>query len=301
MITVCGQTFVGAAKSINQDAYCALSAETSLGDAALLAVCDGVGGLASGEVASSAAIRELSRWFEGALPAYAAKNARGGAVDLRPIGEEWGALLADLNARMWRYSRDLNVRMGTTLTALLVFGRRFAIGHVGDCRAYRVRGGSCEQLTRDQTLIQREVEAGRISAEAALVHPRGSMILQALGAQEAVNPAFYLGEAKEGDTFVVACDGFYRRLGEGGLLRAFADGPHATEDALRVSIADAMARVLDAGEKDNITATCLHVGQPGPFSPASASDDQPTELCCASFSPSAPEADDEPTVGLGAE
>jgi len=63
MITVCGQTFVGAAKSINQDAYCALSAETSLGDAALLAVCDGVGGLASGEVASSAAIRELSRWF----------------------------------------------------------------------------------------------------------------------------------------------------------------------------------------------------------------------------------------------
>ena len=76
MITVCGQTFVGAAKSINQDAYCALSAETSLGDAALLAVCDGVGGLASGEVASSAAIRELSRWFEGALPAYAAKNAR---------------------------------------------------------------------------------------------------------------------------------------------------------------------------------------------------------------------------------
>lgn len=127
------------------------------------------------------------------------------------------------------------------------------------------------------------------------------MILQALGAQEAVDPAFYLGEAKEGDTFVVACDGFYRRLGEGGLLRAFADGPHATEDALRVSIADAMARVLDAGEKDNITATCLHVGQPGPFSPASASDDQPTELCCASFSPSAPEADDEPTVGLGAE
>lgn len=65
MITVCGQTFVGAAKSVNQDAYCALSAETSLGDAALLAVCDGVGGLASGEVASSAAIRELSRWFEG--------------------------------------------------------------------------------------------------------------------------------------------------------------------------------------------------------------------------------------------
>lgn len=259
MVTVRGRSFVGTSRDVNQDAYCVLVAETSFGDASLVAVCDGVGGLLFGEVASSVAVQEISRWFEESFPVYAASNSRGGSVDLSNLVGAWTTLLEGLNDRILRRAQGANTRMGTTLTVLLTVANRFAAAHIGDCRAYRFRNGSFEQLTRDQTLIQREVDAGRVSAEVALTHPRGSLILQALGAQEDIDPEFYFGDVEEGDSFLVACDGFYRRLDFGGFAHALACVDAANESFLGEVIDDAIDEVVDKGELDNITAVLLHV------------------------------------------
>lgn len=292
MYRLAGSSFVGARKSVNQDAYCALCARTPRGDAALVAVCDGVGGLSSGELASSAAVRELSRWFEQDLAAIVA----GGPAGPAPRDESWAAdaqaslddLIGDLNARMRRYGADLNVRLGTTLTALVAHRGRFLIAHVGDCRAYRSGEKGAKQLTRDQTLIQEEVDAGRIGASEALTHPKGSVILQAVGACDEVAPVFTHGTCRGGELFLVCSDGLYRRQGEGAIGSALARaGADVSEEGLLDALGDLTAAALDAGENDNITGVLLCVDGP------SAAGASPAVVSSSLL------ADDEPTLALG--
>lgn len=291
MFTIAGRSFVGVSKAVNQDAFCALVAESSFGDAALICVCDGVGGLASGEVASSAVVRELARWFEGGFPAYAAASLRAGAVDLAGIQGVWSVILGDLNRRMGRYGRDLNVRMGTTFTGLLACGDSYVIGHVGDCRAYLMRGGFCSQLTRDQTWVQVEVDTGRMGPAAALAHPQGSVIRQAVGAQEELEVEFRFGHVEKGDALLVCCDGLYRRLGNEAVAKALRALPeHADEAALADLLDDLTASAVEAGESDNLTGACLFV------SSGAAIDKVPGEPSQASVAARAPCPDDEPTV-----
>ncbi len=308
MHRVAGSSFVGARKSVNQDAYCALCARTPFGDAALVAVCDGVGGLSSGELASSVAVRELSRWFEqdfAGIVAGPGAGRPGIAACPVPRADAWVAvaqaslesLVGDLNSRMRRYGSELNVRLGTTLTALVVHRGRFLVAHVGDCRAYRLGEEGAAQLTRDQTLIQAEVDAGRIGAREALTHPKGSAILQAVGACDAVTPAFTQGTCRAGELFLVCSDGLYRRQGERGIEEALARAGDA-EDELLDALGDLTAAALDAGEGDNITGVLLRVEGPLP-------DALPAGVCSASSAaPQAGQApallaDDEPTLALG--
>ena len=189
MLTLAARTFVGSVKTVNQDAYCVLVGQAGPKEVGLLAVCDGVGGLSSGELASSVAVRELSRWFEGGVARGLADSAPAGGLALPDVRRLWTGFLGDLNGRMWGYSQSLNVRMGTTFTGMVLAGGGFVVGHVGDCRAYRLGPDGAELLTRDQTLVQRELDAGRISAKQARRHPQASVILQALGAQESLAPA----------------------------------------------------------------------------------------------------------------
>ena len=199
MLTVAARTFVGSVKTVNQDAYCVLVGQAGPQEVGLLAVCDGVGGLSSGELASSVAVRELSRWFEDGVARGLTDGRSADGLALPDVQRMWAGYFEGLNGRMWAYSQSLNVRMGTTLTGAVLAGGGFVVGHVGDCRAYRLGPEGAELLTRDQTLVQRELDAGRISAEQARRHPRPSVILQALGAQETIAPAFSFGEALPGE------------------------------------------------------------------------------------------------------
>ena len=258
MLTVAARTFVGSVKTVNQDAYCVLVGQAGPQEVGLLAVCDGVGGLSSGELASSVAVRELSRWFEGGVARGLADGASMGGLALPDVRRLWTGYFEDLNGRMWAYSQSLNVRMGTTFTGAVLVEGGFVVGHVGDCRAYRLGPDGAELLTRDQTLVQRELDAGRISAEQARRHPQASVILQALGAQEAIAPAFSFGEMAPGDTLLMCSDGLHRRLDEVDFaLLAEAEG---TEEALLDALDTLIARAIDRGEKDNITAVCARIG-----------------------------------------
>ena len=258
MLTVAARTFVGSVKTVNQDAYCVLVGQAGPQEVGLLAVCDGVGGLSSGELASSVAVRELSRWFEDGVARGLTDGRSADGLALPDVQRMWAGYFEGLNGRMWAYSQSLNVRMGTTLTGAVLAGGDFVVGHVGDCRAYRLGPEGAELLTRDQTLVQRELDAGRISAEQARRHPRASVILQALGAQETIAPAFSFGEALPGDTLLICSDGLHRRLDEVDFaLLAEAEG---TEEALLDALDTLIARAIDRGEKDNITAVCARIG-----------------------------------------
>ncbi|WP_236793949.1 Stp1/IreP family PP2C-type Ser/Thr phosphatase [Amycolatopsis sp. GM8] len=182
-------TDVGQRRDANED-----SVYTS---SQLLAVADGMGGHVAGEVASSAAIAAVTELGErlgaGELdPAEALTETVTDAVQrLTDLAEEDPALLG----------------MGTTLTAMLWDGSRFVVAHVGDSRAYRLRDGELEQITRDHTVVQELVDQGRITPEAAMTHPSRSVLTRALQSGGHADPDVFAVDVKAGDRYLICSDG----------------------------------------------------------------------------------------------
>jgi PPM family protein phosphatase len=160
----------------------------------LFAVADGMGGAQAGEVASrlaAAAFREFH-----------------GADELDPEAR-LAAIIQEANRRIFeRASEDTQVSgMGTTITAALVAADGLVIGHVGDSRAYRLRGEKFEQLTDDHSLVADLVRSGRITPEEADAHPQRSVITRALGTDREVDVDTFSVEAENGDLFLLCSDG----------------------------------------------------------------------------------------------
>ncbi|MFG1708489.1 Stp1/IreP family PP2C-type Ser/Thr phosphatase [Nonomuraea sp. M3C6] len=161
----------------------------------LLAVADGMGGHAHGEVASSVAIAAMASLEE----------AQQGGDLLNAIE----AAVRDANRRLHEMvGRDPSLKgMGTTLTAMLWNGAQVALVHVGDSRAYLLRRGELYQITHDHTLVQQLVDDGRITPEEAATHPQRSILLRALDGSGEVDPDLTLREAQVGDRYLLCSDG----------------------------------------------------------------------------------------------
>jgi protein phosphatase len=169
--------------------------DSAYASARLLAVADGMGGHAHGEVASSVAIAAMSSLDE---------DARG------------GDLLTDIEAAVRNANRQLHEMvardpslkgMGTTLTAMLWNGPEMALIHVGDSRAYLLRNGELYQITHDHTLVQSLVDDGRITQEEAASHPQRSILLRALDGSGEVDPDLTLRVAQVNDRYLLCSDG----------------------------------------------------------------------------------------------
>ncbi|GAA5120909.1 PP2C family protein-serine/threonine phosphatase [Haloechinothrix salitolerans] len=209
---------------------------------ALVAVADGVGGHAYGEVASSVAIRTLAALdgdIAGEEIVYALANS------VQTANES----LADMIAER----PDLR-GMGTTLTALLCSGgNRLAVAHIGDSRAYRLRDGVLRQLTTDHTLVQSLLSAGKITEEEAAADPRRSMILRALDGRGAANFDLSVFRAVPGDRYLVCSDGVSDVLTEDEITGELTAGSPAT------AVARLATSSLEAGSSDNVTCAVADV------------------------------------------
>ena len=196
---------VGQLRENNEDAAYA--------GARLLAVADGLGGHAGGEVASAAAINSL-RPFDAELPAGDLLNALEHAVHqandaMRQIADS-----------------DPSLRgLGTTLTAMLWSGSQLALVHIGDSRAYLLRDGELFQITHDHTLVQTLVDDGRLTPDEAASHPQRSLLLRAIDGKQS-EPDLQLQDAQAGDRYLLCSDGLHavvsaEKLGE--VLTSVAD------------------------------------------------------------------------------
>ncbi|MBG0814284.1 Stp1/IreP family PP2C-type Ser/Thr phosphatase [Planomonospora sp. ID82291] len=251
----------------------------------LLAVADGMGGHAHGEVASSVAIAAMSSLEEDAL---------GG--DLLSAIE---AAVRDANRRLHEMvGRDPSLKgMGTTLTAMLWSGTRVALVHVGDSRAYLLRAGELYQITHDHTLVQSLVDDGRITQEEAATHPQRSILLRALDGSGEVDPDLSLREAQVGDRYLLCSDGLSGVVSAETLHHTLStiDDP---ETVVRTLI-DLANR---GGGPDNITCVVADVleldeGFPSPSTEAAVVGAAGSTLGRAQPSPEAPGA---PGAGVGA-
>ena len=174
--------------------------DSAFASAQLIAVADGMGGHAAGEVASRIAVKVLEKL----APTLTAQEIDEDSVEdllmhsLHSIDAEIAAVADE----------EIEKRgMGTTLTALLIRDNRIALLHVGDSRCYRLRGNTLEQLSNDHTVIQELLDQGAISQAEAAEHPQRSMLTQALRGDGDVTPVLQMYEVKKGDRYLLCSDG----------------------------------------------------------------------------------------------
>ena len=228
-----GVTDPGRRRRRNEDAYVAVPP--------LFAIADGMGGAQAGEVASGLAAAVLEE---------ATGDERG--------EERVASLIQEANRRVFQRSNEdaATSGMGTTMTVALLDAAdgTIAFGHVGDSRAYRVRGGELEQLTDDHSLVGELVRSGRLSPEEAETHPQRSVITRALGTEPDVDVDTFTVEAEQDDIYLLCSDGLTDMVSQRDILAAV----EASTD-----LDDAAGALVDAanagGGEDNITVVLFQI------------------------------------------
>jgi len=209
--------------------------------APIFVVADGMGGAQAGEVASRAAADAFDVDLPDAPPEQVLRET-----------------ILTANRRIHELAREDPSRagMGTTLTAAIVNAEReeVAIGHVGDSRAYRLRGGRLEQLTRDHSLVEEMRRKGQLTDAQAEDHPQRSIITRALGPEPEVEPDVHTVSAAPGDAFLICSDGLTTMLGEAQIAKLLS-GATSMQAAVRALVDEANR----AGGRDNITALAFRL------------------------------------------
>lgn len=224
-LRVGARTDVGRVRKGNEDSYTASEP--------LFAVADGMGGHQGGEVASSLALEVIGKG-DGTL-------------------EE---LVREANDAVYRRAaQDPGLAgMGTTLTVLRADDEVLRLAHVGDSRAYLLRAGKLQRLTKDHTVVERLVDEGRLTPEEAEIHPQRSILTRALGVDEALQVDQESIEPRAGDRLLLCSDGLTGMVDEDRIARILTENadPQAAADAL-------VAAANEAGGQDNVTAVVIDV------------------------------------------
>lgn len=247
------QTDRGTVRPVNQDALLVKHVNAGGHMVLLAAVCDGVGGLSCGELASGRAAQLLASWADYELPGILEQER---AEEL--LRHRFRQLLLDINKEIF-FENQRNGRVsGTTLTALLLWDYCYLAGHVGDSRLYAI-GRRTVQLSQDHSWVAREVAAGRMTREEAGRDSRQNVILKCMGAEAEIVPQMIEGRIREPVVFLLCTDGFWHHIREEEWRHCFSPAQITGENCLGERLSRLIYEVKCRGEQDNITAAAVYV------------------------------------------
>jgi len=224
-----GISNTGVVRSGNEDA--------GLASHRVLAVADGMGGHAAGEVASAAVIKTVADNLE-SVPS----DREGIQRWILDIVNDAHAFVGDLIAA------DADRRgMGTTFSAVVISDNNTLIGHIGDSRVYRLRDGQLQQLTKDHTYVQMLVDSGEITSQEATVHPRRNLLMRAIDGIHEVSIDIDVTDLRQGDRFLLCSDGLTGVVSDGHIRELLGHGDLTYAGSTLIDFA------LAAGAPDNVT------------------------------------------------
>ena len=230
------QTDIGTVRRHNEDAYLIRS------DLGLWAVADGAGGHQSGDLAASMIVAGLER-----LPAELTANEMLSAVR-QAVTETHQALIEEAGRR------GKGTTIASTVVALVLRNSHFACLWAGDSRAYLLRDGELMRISRDHSLVQELVDAGRLTAAEAEHHPQSNIITRAVGVDDgALDLEKTIGEARKGDRFLLCSDGLSKTVPESEIAALLGRDQHVSPATLLIEAA--LARRTD----DNATAVVVEI------------------------------------------
>ena len=201
-------------------------------------ICDGMGGLSKGELASATVIRRFSNWFEKELP------KRFENFSWQSLADEWTRIIREQNEKLLQYGKSISVNLGTTLSAMLIVNGKYMIAHVGDSRIYEI-SDNVKQLTEDQT------------PQEAAVNPKRNMLLQCVGASREVNPDILYGNISANTVYMLCSDGFRHVLTDAEIFESFNPTNINSPQAMKQNSEYLIDVVKKRNERDNITVALL--------------------------------------------
>lgn len=244
-------TDIGTTKSANQDSLSVKIINTEQGRMAFAILCDGMGGLDKGEVASASVIHAFDKWVREELPTLC-----NGPIEDYVLRAQWEKIITEQNNTIKLYGARQGVRLGTTAVVMLITENRYYILNVGDSRAYEI-SDNIYQLTTDQTFIAREIALGNMTEEQALQDERRNVLLQCIGASDMVYPEMFFGDTKDNAVYMLCSDGFRHEITPQEIFEKFQ--PAALMDNNMMSVnATALIELNKAREeRDNISVAIV--------------------------------------------
>lgn len=276
-LEIAAWTNTGIIRTGNEDAYAILHAGESRqeesGEAALILLCDGMGGYEAGEIAAAMTLQSLRQSLRTMKPFDVAAGASPFVTDpqsqmSRPEGHlappvnvetvktALKQALRDANRLVFQTSRTPGSKrrgMGCTAEAVYIDGQNVIVGHVGDSRVYHLHEGRLVQLTRDQTLVNRLVELGQLTPQEAETHPRRNELQQAIGGQPDVEPGLYHSKISPGDWVIVCSDGLTGHVKDNDLKQMLQSEAVSAEMCARRLV----NLTLIEGATDNVTVVAV--------------------------------------------
>lgn len=244
-------TDIGIKKQTNQDSILIKHGQYEKGEILLAVICDGMGGLKKGEVASATVVKKFSEWFDSELP-FELKN-----LDMNIIADKWSLLLKDLNLKIAEYGQQDGIRLGTTFTGVLFIDDQYLAVHVGDTRLYQLDSG-LKQLTTDHTFVAREIRRGNLTVEQAKKDKRRNMLLQCVGASERIEPEILTGTVQQG-AYMLCSDGFRHEISESEIYESLNPVNLINKEAMHNNVKYLIEQVKKRNEKDNISVVLVKV------------------------------------------
>lgn len=258
---------IGTRKNVNQDALLIKRAKVkNIGEICMGVLCDGMGGLSCGEVASSAFVDRMDVWFRKELPgllsgqgATALLSDEGPStgnenIDINlvfsQIEDQWFNIVRDMNERLKAYGNSNGIKLGTTVVAIIFLGDKYLSMNVGDSRAYKFNHRALSLISHDHSYVQQQIDLGRMTEEEALVSDKKSVLLQCIGASEVATPEFYNGVTDRGQHYLLCSDGLWRKLSAKEMIKIAPQ---------RNGIRKLSELVMRRGESDNISGLIISV------------------------------------------
>jgi protein phosphatase len=241
ILNTVGVTDVGLRRSHNEDDYVIMQ------DQRVVAVADGMGGAAAGEVASGIFVSTVREFFT-------AQDLDSEETASQAVQQVFSVANERMIGHVDRNPSDAG--MGCTAELLTFTEGRYIIGHVGDSRIYLFRNGELRQLTKDHSLVQMQLDSGMITAEEALVHPKKNVVLRAVGIERDFSLDLLRGNSFTGDLFLLCSDGLTDMIGDDAVVAVLLASLSLDQKAEQL-----VESAKNAGGKDNITVVLCQVNQ----------------------------------------
>ncbi len=253
----------GKTRRVNQDGLLLQQALCGRKRYVLAAVCDGMGGLEKGELASSEVLRSLADWFQSRFPEVLVAG-----FPERELLGDWKNLVHTENERLRTYGEKQEIALGTTLTAALFTEENWYCVHVGDSRLYEISADTARQLTRDHSLAAEAVERGFMTREEGEKDKRRSVLTRCIGACPETVAEYQRGVLRQDAVYLLCTDGFWHGNAPERLAAAFSPDHLTREKQMLRAAKKVTARNRRHGEKDNISALlvrplCKEAGKRG--------------------------------------
>lgn len=251
-------TDIGISKSTNQDSFGVKVLSTRIGNIAAAIMCDGMGGYLDGEIASATVVDAFNKWILTRLPVLCNDK-----ITNTVIKEEWRKIVNDCNLKINAYGQRKAISLGqkeytlgTTATMIMITSTRYFIMNVGDSRAYEI-SDAVNVLTKDQTVVARDVELGKITPEEAKTDPRRSVLLYAIGASDAIIPDFFYGETKKDAVYMLCSDGFRHEITNKEIYQFLNPGVMCESSIMKQNMESLIELNKTRQETDNITVVSI--------------------------------------------